>query len=126
MAKSPTWSRILSRPISRCARGPTNFSSMRSGGLASNLSGSAFMPLVKSGKITGDAFVHVADDAPLPGDGAVLISAVRFLDEPEALLHHVGKAGVIWPNNRNVDDLVPYLDRLAGGALALSPLCDGR
>ncbi|HXQ07840.1 MAG TPA: oxidoreductase, partial [Bradyrhizobium sp.] len=71
------------------------------------------MPLVKNGKITGDAFVHVADDAPLPGDGAVLISAVRFLDEPEALLHHVGKAGVIWPNNRNVDDLVPYLDRLA-------------
>jgi len=75
------------------------------------------MPLVKNGKITGDAFVHVADDAPLPDDGAVLISAVRFLDEPEALLHHVGKAGVIWPNNRDVDDLVPYLDRLAVVAL---------
>ena len=37
------------------------------------------MPLVKSGKIATDAFVHVADDAELPGDGAVLISAARFL-----------------------------------------------
>ena len=33
------------------------------------------MPLVKNGKITGDAFVHVADDAEIPGDGAILISA---------------------------------------------------
>ena len=84
------------------------------------------MPLVKNGKITGDAFVHVANDAPLPGDGAVLISAARFLDEPEALLHHVGKAGVIWPNNRDVDDLVPYLDRLAVVALVFPTFRDGR
>src|SRR5216684_6863895 len=112
MAKSRTWSRILSRPISRCARGRTNFSSMRSGGLASNLSGSAFMPLVKNAKITDDAFVHVADDAPLPDDGAILISAARFLEDPDAILRRLGKTGVVWPNNRGVDDLVPYLDRL--------------
>jgi len=37
------------------------------------------MPLVKHGKITDDAFVHLADDAPLPPDGAILISAARFL-----------------------------------------------
>src|SRR5260221_7270248 len=120
MAKSPTWSRILSRPISRCARGRTNFSSMPSGGLASNLSGSVSMPLVKNGKISGDAFVHVADDAPLPGDGAVLISAARFLDDPEALSRRVGGTGVVWPNNRGGDDLVAFLDRLSVGALGFS------
>jgi hypothetical protein len=31
------------------------------------------MPLVKNGKLAGDAFVHVADDAALPGDGAILV-----------------------------------------------------
>jgi hypothetical protein len=34
------------------------------------------MPLVKHGKIAGDAFVRVADDAEIPTDGAVLISAM--------------------------------------------------
>src|SRR5260221_6892549 len=84
------------------------------------------MPLVKNGKISGDAFVHVADDAPLPGDGAVLISAARFLDDAEALSRRVGRTGVIWPNNRDVDDLVPYLDRLAVIALVFPTFRDGR
>src|SRR5258708_13064784 len=73
------------------------------------------MPLVKNGKISGDAFVHVADDAPLPGDGAVLISAARFLDDPEALSRRGGRTGVIWPNKRDAHDLLPYLDPLSGG-----------
>jgi uncharacterized protein (DUF934 family) len=84
------------------------------------------MPLVKNGKITADAFVHVADDAPLPGDGAVLISAARFLEDPETLLRRVGKTGVIWPNNRDLDDLVPHLDRLAMVALVFPSFRDGR
>ena len=84
------------------------------------------MPLVKNGKISGDAFVHVADDAPLPGDGAILISAARFLDDAEALSRRVGRTGVIWPNNRDVDDLVPYLDRLAMIALVFPTFRDGR
>src|ERR1700738_615678 len=84
------------------------------------------MPLVKNGKISGDPFVHVADDAPIPGDGAILISAARFLEDPEALSRRVGKTGVIWPNNRDVDDLVPYLDRLAVVALVFPSFRDGR
>ena len=84
------------------------------------------MPLVKGGKISTDAFVPVADDAPLPVDGAVLISSARFLEDPEAILQRVGKVGVIWPNNRDVDDLVPYLDRLAVVALVFPSFRDGR
>jgi uncharacterized protein (DUF934 family) len=84
------------------------------------------MPLVKNGKILGDAFVHVADDAEIPGDGAILISSTRFLDDPEALLRRAGKTGVIWPNNRDVDDLVPYLDRLAVIGLVFPSFRDGR
>ncbi len=84
------------------------------------------MPLVRHGKITQDAFVHVADDAPLPGDGAILISAARFLDDPEGLCRRVGRTGVIWPNGRDVDDLVPWLDRLAAVALVFPSFRDGR
>ena len=33
---------------------------------------------------------------------------------------------MIWPNNRDVDDLVPYLDRLAAVALVFPSFRDGR
>ena len=84
------------------------------------------MPLVKHGRIATDIFVHVPDGAELPGDGAVLVSAARFLEDPEALLKRSGKLGVTWPNNRDVDDLVPYLDRLAVIALVFPTFRDGR
>src|ERR1700761_7178765 len=84
------------------------------------------MPLVKNGKIAADIFVHVADDAELPEGGAVLISAARFLEDPKALLARMGELGVIWPNNRDLDDLVPYLERLAAVALVFPSFRDGR
>jgi uncharacterized protein (DUF934 family) len=84
------------------------------------------MPLVKNARIATDLFVHVADGAELPGDGDVLVSAQRLLDDPESLLKRPGKVGVIWPNNRAVDDLVPYLDRVAAVALVFPSFRDGR
>ena len=84
------------------------------------------MPLVKGGKISTDAFLPAADDTPLPVDCAVLISSARFLEDPEAILRRADKVGVIWPNNRDVDDLVPYLDRLAVVALVFPTFRDGR
>jgi uncharacterized protein (DUF934 family) len=84
------------------------------------------MPLVKNAKISNDAFVHVGDDAPLPAEGAILISAARFLDDPDLISRRLGKTGVIWPNNRDLDDLVPYLDRLAAVALVFPTFRDGR
>jgi uncharacterized protein (DUF934 family) len=84
------------------------------------------MPLVKGGKITTDPLVHVADDAELPGEGAILISAARFLGDAEALSSREARTGVIWPNNRDLDDLVPYLGRLAAVALVFPTFRDGR
>jgi uncharacterized protein (DUF934 family) len=84
------------------------------------------MPLVKNGRIITDLFVRVADGEELPGNGEVLISSERFLAGPEALLRRLGKTGVIWPNSRAVDDLVPYLDRLAAVALVFPTFRDGR
>ncbi len=84
------------------------------------------MPLVKGGKITTDPLLHVADDADLPGEGAILISAARFLEDPESLSAREPRTGVIWPNNRDLDDLVPWLGRLAAVALVFPTFRDGR
>ena len=84
------------------------------------------MPLVKNGKIVTDIFVNVPDGVELPGDGAVLVSAARFLEDPQALLRRPGKLGVIWPNNRDVEELVPYLGKLAAVALVFPTFRDGR
>jgi uncharacterized protein (DUF934 family) len=84
------------------------------------------MPLVKGEKITDDTFVHVADDAEIPADGAILISSARFLENAEALSQRAGRTGVVWPNSRDVDDLVPWLDRLAVVALVFPTFRDGR
>jgi uncharacterized protein (DUF934 family) len=84
------------------------------------------MPLVKGGKITNDTLVHLADDAAVPESGDILVSSARFLQDTEALLRRPGKIGVIWPNSRDVDDLVPYLDRVAAVALIFPTFRDGR
>jgi uncharacterized protein (DUF934 family) len=84
------------------------------------------MPLVKNGKITADALARVADDSELPADGAILVSAVRFLGDPERLSGRAEGVGVIWPNNRDPVGLVPYLDRLAAVALVFPTFRDGR
>ena len=84
------------------------------------------MPLVKNGKIATDIYTHIADGAEIPQDGAILVPAARFLEDPEALLRREGKVGVVWPNNRDIDGLVPYLDRLAAVALVFPIFRDGR
>jgi uncharacterized protein (DUF934 family) len=84
------------------------------------------MPLVKHGKIAGDGFIQLADDAAIPNDGDILVSAARFLEDPQALSRRAGRTGVIWPNNRDVDDLLPWLDRLAVIALVFPSFRDGR
>ncbi len=84
------------------------------------------MPLVKKGAITADNFTHAVDDSEIPVEGAALIPAVRFLTDPEALVARNSPTGVIWPNNRDLDELVPYLDRLAVVALVFPTFRDGR
>ena len=84
------------------------------------------MPLVKGNTVVADEFLHPADDAELPAAGAVLVPAERFLKDPEAVLARKEKIGVIWPNSRDIDDLLPYLDRLAVVALVFPVFRDGR
>ena len=84
------------------------------------------MPLVNGGKITDDRFVKLAVDTPLPEGGDILVPAERFLGEAEGLFKRAGKVGVIWPNNRDIAELVPYLGRIAAVALVFPTFRDGR
>jgi uncharacterized protein (DUF934 family) len=84
------------------------------------------MQLVKNGKIAHDAFAHVADDAEIPAEGAVLVSAARFFENAIALGARKDPIGVIWPNSRDIDELVPHLGKLAVVGLVFPSFRDGR
>ncbi|WP_315837362.1 DUF934 domain-containing protein [Bradyrhizobium prioriisuperbiae] len=83
------------------------------------------MPLVKNTTIVADEFVRVADEDSIP-DGPVLLPAARFLVDPDGVLKRNAKVGVIWPNNKPIAELAPYLDRLAAIALVFPTFRDGR
>jgi uncharacterized protein (DUF934 family) len=84
------------------------------------------MQLVNKGRIVEDGFARVADDAPVPERLPVIVPAARFLAEADALAQRQAPTGVLWPNNRNVAELAPYLDRLALVALVFPTFKDGR
>lgn len=84
------------------------------------------MPLVKNGQVVTDRFTAILDDAPVPAEGAVLVTADRFLADVAELAARGGEIGVLWPNNRDVDALEPWLDKLAMIALVFPKFKDGR
>ena len=84
------------------------------------------MRLVKNGEIAEDPYRRVPDDAPLPDEGAVLVSANRLLSDPDAITQRHGAAGVLWPNDRAVSELAPHIDRLALVGLRFPSFRDGR
>jgi uncharacterized protein (DUF934 family) len=66
--------------------------------------------LIKNNRVVEDRYLRVAEDAPVPGDGAVIVSAERLLAIAENILRRRAPTGVAWPNNRRVTELAPYLD----------------
>jgi uncharacterized protein (DUF934 family) len=84
------------------------------------------MPLVKAGQIVEDSYLRVLDDAPLPDDVPVLLTAQRLLADAHELLQRQAPLGVLWPNDRKVVELEPWIDRLALIALMFPKFKDGR
>jgi uncharacterized protein (DUF934 family) len=84
------------------------------------------MPLVENGKVVEDRYVRVEDDAPLPDRVPVIVSAKRFFLEADALSRRDGSLGVLWPNDRRVAELKPWLGHLALIALQFPKFRDGR
>ena len=84
------------------------------------------MPLVRSGKVAEDRFVRVADGDPVPEEGAIIVSAERFLADAVEFAQRQDAVGVIWPNNRNVAELEPHQANLTLIALVFPVYKDGR
>ena len=84
------------------------------------------MQLVKAGHIVEDRFVRVLDDAPVPEGVAVILPAARLLADARELVLRQAPTGVIWPNDRKVAELAPYLDWIALVALVFPNFRDGR
>jgi uncharacterized protein (DUF934 family) len=84
------------------------------------------MQLVKAGRIVEDRFVRVLDDAPVPEGVPVLLPAARLLADARDLVLRQAPIGVIWPNDRKIAELAPYLDWLALVALVFPTFKDGR
>lgn len=84
------------------------------------------MPLVKGNHVVADEFATLGDDDAIPASGSVLLPAGRFLAESEAVLARKDKVGVIWPNSRDIEELAPYLPKLAAVALVFPTFRDGR
>ena len=84
------------------------------------------MPLVKGSRVIADTFSRVEDGEPIPEQGAVLRPAARFLADAAELVQRQAPVGVIWPNDRNISELAPYLDKLALVALVFPIFRDGR
>jgi uncharacterized protein (DUF934 family) len=84
------------------------------------------MPLVKAGHLVEDRFVRVLDDAPVPEGVAVILPAARLLADARELVLCQAPTGVVWPNDRKIAELAPYLDWIALVALVFPNFRDGR
>jgi uncharacterized protein (DUF934 family) len=84
------------------------------------------MPLVEGGRIVEDRYRHIDDEAPIPERVPVIVSAKRFLAEADRLVRRDGSVGVVWPNDRRVAELAPWLGHLALIALVFPKFRDGR
>jgi uncharacterized protein (DUF934 family) len=84
------------------------------------------MPLIRNAEQVEDRYQRILDDAPVPDEGAILIPAARFLADARDILGRSGATGVIWPNDRDIADLAPWLDRLSLVALVFPAFKDGR
>jgi uncharacterized protein (DUF934 family) len=84
------------------------------------------MRLVKAGRIVEDRYLRILDEAPIPDDLPAILPAARLLADLAQIARREAATGVLWPNNRRVAELAPYLDRLALVALVFPNFRDGR
>jgi uncharacterized protein (DUF934 family) len=84
------------------------------------------MRLVKDGRVVDDRYVRALDDAPIPEGVPVIVTAQRFLSDAAELVARDAPLGVLWPNDRRVAELEPWLKDLSLIALMFPKFRDGR
>lgn len=84
------------------------------------------MPLIRNGTVSEDAMVFLADDAPAPESGGIIVSLTRWMNERDALSRRAGQVGVRVEPGEDVTSLEADLARLSLVALAFPKFTDGR
>ena len=84
------------------------------------------MPLGENGQIVQDRYHYVGEDGPIPERVPVIVPAQRFLADTDTLIRRDGSLGVLWPNDRRIAELAPWLGHLALVALQFPKFRDGR
>ncbi len=84
------------------------------------------MPLVKAGRIVEDRYVRAVDDAPIPDGVPVIVPGARFFADAAELVARDAPIGVLWPNDKRVAELEPWLENLSLIALVFPKFRDGR
>src|SRR5215471_55776 len=120
------WWRTLPRPISIYATSRMSYSSTPSNASGSSRLGSVSMPLVENGLIVQERYLYVGDEEPIPERVPVIVPAQRFLANTDTLIRRDGSLGVLWPNDRRIAELAPWLGHLALVALQFPKFRDGR
>jgi uncharacterized protein (DUF934 family) len=84
------------------------------------------MPLVTAGHIVEDPYVRALDDAPIPDGVPVIVPGARLIADARELVGRDAPIGVVWPNDRKVAELAPWLGHLSLVALVFPKFRDGR
>lgn len=85
------------------------------------------MPLVKDDALVAeDAWVTIPDDAPIPGDGPIIVSLARWQAEGEALRTRNAPIGIRLASDQSPALVADDLGRFALVALEFPVFSDGR
>lgn len=84
------------------------------------------MPLLKSGQIVEDTWLHLDDEQEVPAHGDVIVSLERWLSEDETLRSRDGKIGIRLKNDQSPAQVVDDLDAFDAFVLEFPKYTDGR
>jgi uncharacterized protein (DUF934 family) len=84
------------------------------------------MPLIKAGRAVADPFLDIADGAPLPADGAIIVGLARWQEERGLIEGRRDPLGLRLKPSEPVEQVAGELDRLSVIALEFPKFNDGR
>lgn len=84
------------------------------------------MPLLKDGRVADDPWLALADDAPLPAAGPLIVSLQRWRSDREALVARGEPLGVRLASHEQASEIAADLPHVALVAVTFPTYRDGR
>ena len=84
------------------------------------------MPLIKGGEVVDDPWIKLADDDPIPSEGPLIVSCLRWQQDRSTLINRPGPLGVVLTSDQSPTLIADDLDHFAVIALEFPVFRDGR